>query len=259
MCSVRNIYFGIAAVVLVARPVFAQPATTAWSVTSGIERFAFTDIVRGHPPVDASPIAWQGSGPMFTVARTRTAGPRVHRFEFVLADTGDFSYLSKQREFAADPEDGAFHLEGRYEYHRDVLTRHVPAWLRPSIAVRGSGAWLSITHHVPPANDISLSSTDACGAFVVAARIAAGQRISGDVNYANGLRLGRVSPHGFPGETHAAAGGWTTDLALVGTVRVATRYAVAVRYFDRGDGLESNHRSFTTSQRQISVGVVYAK
>lgn len=237
----------------------AQPVTS-WTVTSGIEQFALTDIVRGKPPVDASPVAWQGSGPTFSIARTRTSGPRVHRIEFLLADTNEFSYRSKQREFAADPEDGAFHLEGRYEYHRQVLTRHVPAWLRTSVGVRGSGAWLSLAQHVPPANDISKSSTDAGAAFVVAAILAPDKRLSLDVNYANGLRIGRVSPHGSGvDETHAVGGGWTTDLVLTGRVRVTPRHAIAVRFFDRGDGIESSHRSFTTSQRQFSVGVIYAK
>jgi hypothetical protein len=233
---------------------------TSWTATSGIEQFALTDIVRGKPPVDASPVAWQGAGPMLSVARTRTSGPRVHRIEFVLADTNHFSYRSNLREFAGDPEDGAVHLEGRYEYRRDMLTRHLPAWLRTSIGVRGSGAWLSMTQHVPPANDISKSSMDGCGALVVGALLAAEKRLSLDVNYANGLRIGRVSPHGSGvDESHAAGGGWTTDLGLTGRVRLTPRYAIAVRFFDRGDGIESSHRSFTTSQRQFSVGVLYAK
>jgi hypothetical protein len=81
-----------------------------------------------------------------------------------------------------------------------------------------------------------------------------------EVNYANGLRMGRVSPHGSGvDETPAFAGGWTTDLALTGRVRLTPRYGLAVRLFDRGDGIESSHRSFTTSQRQFSVGVTYAK
>jgi hypothetical protein len=249
----------VGAGLFIAAPASAQ-SVTSWTATSGIEQFALTDIVRGKPPVDASPVAWQGSGPMFSIARTRRSGPRLHRLEFVLADTNDFSYRSQQREFAADPEDSALHLEGRYEYHRDVLTRHVPAWLRTSIGVRGSGTWLSMTQHVPPTNDISKSSTDACGAFVVAATLAPQKRLSLDVNYANGLRIGRVSPHGSGvDETHAVGGGWTTDLALTGRVRLTPRYAIAVRFFDRGDGIESSHRSFTTSQRQLSVGVIYAK
>jgi len=249
--------FGVG--VVIAGSASAQ-SVTSWTATSGIEQFGLTDIVRGKPPVDASPVAWQGAGPMFSVARTRTSGPRVHRIEFVLADTNDFSYRSKQREIAADPEDGALHLEGRYEYHRDILTRHAPSWLRPSIGVRGSGAWLSMTQHVPPANDISKSSTDACGALVVAAILAPEKRLSLDVNYANGLRIGRVSPHGLGiDETYAVGGGWTTDVALTSRVRLTPRYAIAVRFFERGDGIESSHRAFTTTQRQLSVGVIHAK
>lgn len=249
----------VGAFVLIAASASAQPVTS-WTATSGIEQFALTDIVRGKPPVDASPVAWRGTGWMFNVARTRSSGPRLHRLEFVMADTSHFSYRSKQREFAADPEDSAAHFEGRYEYHRDVLTGHLPAWLRPSIGVRGSGAWLSMTQRVPPANDISRSSADACGALVVAATLAPQRRLSLNINYANGLRFGRVSPRGSGAdETAASAGGWTTDLALTGGVRLTGRYAVAVRFFDRGDGLESTHRSFTTGQRQFSVGVIYAK
>src|SRR5262245_45069614 len=254
----RKIFLGIAAAALAANPVLAQPATT-WTVTSGIEQFAFRDIARGHPPVDASPLAWQGAGPAFHVARTRVAGPRWRQLEIVVSDARDFSYRSGQREFAADPGDGAFHLEGRYGYHRDVLTRRLPAWLRTSIGARGSGAWLSLTHRVPPANDLSLSSADAGIAFVLAAAIAPSKRVSGDVNYTNGLRIGRTSPRGAVGETAAWAGGWTTDLVLTGRVRLSPRYSLVARFIDRGDGLESSHRAYTTERRQFSAGVAYAR
>jgi hypothetical protein len=48
--------------VFIAASASAQ-SVTSWTATSGIEQFASTDIVRGKPPVDASPVAWQGSGP----------------------------------------------------------------------------------------------------------------------------------------------------------------------------------------------------
>jgi len=240
-------------------PAHAQ-SITSWTATSGIEQFALSDIARGKPPVDASPLAWEGAGPMFSVARTRSSGPRWRRIEFVFADTSDFTYRSKLRELAADPEDGAVHLEGHYEYHRGVFASRLPAWLQTTIGVRGAGAWLSIAHHLPPANDISMSSVDASGAFVVAATLAPRKRCSLDVSYANGLRIGRVSPHGSGiDETPAVGAGWATDLALTGRMRVASRYAIAIRYFDRGDGIESSHRSFTTGQRQFSAGVIYAR
>jgi hypothetical protein len=43
------------------------------------------------------PRLWRGKEAVrtFSVARTRTSGPRLHRLEFVLADTNDFSYRSK--------------------------------------------------------------------------------------------------------------------------------------------------------------------
>ena len=249
----------LAAGVLIAASASAQ-SVTSWTATSGIEQFAFTDIVRGHPPVDASPVAWRGDGLMFNVARDRSSDSRLHRIEVVFADTNNFSYGSKQHEFAADPGDGAIHFEGRYEYHRRILTRHLPAWAKTTIGARGSGMYLSMTQRVPPSNDISKASADAGGALVVAAFIAPQKRLSLEVNYANGLRFGRVIPHGSGvGETSAFGGGWTTDLALTGRVRLTPRYSLAVRVFDRGDGMESSHRAFTTNQRQYSVGVIYAK
>ena len=245
--------------VFIAASASAQ-SVTSWTATAGFEQFALTDIVRGHPPVDASPVAWRGDGLMFNVARDRSSDSRLHRIEFVFADTNDFSYRSKQREFAADPGDSAVHFEGRYEYHRRMLTRHLPAWLKTTIGARGSGMYLSMTQHVPPANDISKASADAGGALVVAALVAPAKKLSLEVNYANGLRFGRVIPHGSGiDETSSFGGGWTTDLALTGRVRLSSRYALAVRFFDRGDGIESSHRSFTTSQRQYSVGVIYAR
>lgn len=56
--------------VLAASPAASQPAdqpSTNWSVTAGTATFTMRDVARTAPPVDASPIAWEGVGPMATV------------------------------------------------------------------------------------------------------------------------------------------------------------------------------------------------
>ena len=223
---------------------------------SGIAHFQLRDIVRSKPPVDGSPIEWGGSGPMFLVARDRTSDACTHRIEFVFFDTNTFSYQSPLRTYAASASDEAVQLEGRYEYRRRMLSRKLPAWVRASFGVRGSGSHLSLTHFVDPRLDIGLTNTTGGAAFVLAATVGAGRRVSADVNFANGILVGWLQPQT---RDNWSAGGWTTDLTIAGQVRMTQLFALTGGYFNRGDTLLSGHRGLSTNQQQFSIGVTYAK
>ena len=246
---------GVAAATLFANPSFAQ-STPAWTVTSGIEQFALRDIARSSPPVDGSPVAWSGSGPMVLVAHDRSSDTRTHRFEFLFANAGSFSYDSPLRSYAGDAGDQARVFEGRYEYRRLMLSSKLPSWVRASIGVRGSGSHLSLAHVVAPQLSVGYATTAGGAALVVAATFWPAQRLSMTANYTNGLLVGWLQP---VNASSSSGGGWTTDLALTAAFRLTPRVALTGGYFNRGDTFLSSHRGLSTDQQQFSVGVTYAR
>ena len=50
----------------------ARAQDVTWRVSAGHESFAFRDIARSKPPVDASPVVWRGGGPAVTVGHERS-------------------------------------------------------------------------------------------------------------------------------------------------------------------------------------------
>ena len=234
----------------------AQPQSS-WTVSSGIEQFSLRDIVRSGPPVDASPISWEGSGPVILVAREWTTISRRHAADVTFASARDFEYRSPFASFATDPSDAARRFEGRYEYDRRVLSRHLAAWIEATVGVRGSGQFLSLTHHVDPAWDIGLSTRSAAAAIVAAATFARGRRVSGDVRYGNALVFGWLHQNGDPAGW--SGGGWTTDLDAGVNVRTSRMLSVTTRVVKRDDGFLATHREFSTSTPRLTVGIRYAK
>lgn len=251
----RRISPWTAAAVLSTTPALAQ-TTPTWTVMSGIERFAFRDVVRTGPPVDASPVRWEGNGPTVVVARERTTPNRLRRIEVALSRAGGFSYASPLRSSAADGNDSALRLEGRYEYQRRMLTRRLPRFVEAAIGIRGSGARLALTHHVTPAFDIGMATNTAAASLALEGRFGRDHRVWGDVRYGNGAVLGWLQPHGAPNQS---CGGWTTDLDAGISVRATGSLALTARYIDRGDTTLSSHRGFSTSNRRFTIGVRYAK
>ena len=138
-----------------------------------------------------------------------------------------------------------------------MLTRHLPAFVEATIGVRGSGEYLSLTHHVDPSWDIGLSTRAASAAVVVAGTFGRGHRVWGDVRYGNAVVIGWLQPHGDV--SGASAGGWTTDLDGGVNLQMSTAFSITGRIVMRGDAYLSSHREFSTSNPRVTLGVRYAK
>ena len=253
----RFIALWTAVAALVSSPVFAQ-SPASWSALSGIEQFALRDVVRSKPPVDASPIRWTGSGPALTVARDRATADRLRRIQVTFTELRGFEYVTPSRSFPAASSDRARSVEGRYEYQRRMLTRRLPSAIEASAAIRASGAYLALTHHVDPGADIGLSTRTVGTALVVAATIARGRRVSADVRYGNGLLFGWMAPNG-DGVSGSSGGGWTTDLDGGLSIRASRTLSVDTRYANLGRTFLATHRGFSTSGHRFIVGLRYAR
>ena len=239
----------------VSAPAGAQ-VQSSFTASSGIEQFSLRDIARTGPPVDASPVSWEGSGPVLVIGYDRTTPSRRHAFEISIASADGFEYQTPFRSRPASG-DSASRFEMRYEYDRRVLSRHLPALVAATIGVRGAGEFRSFTRTVDPAWDIGLSTRTASATVVLAAVIGRGHRLSGDVRYGNAAVFGWLDPNG---ETSASSGaGWTTDLDSGVAVQMTTSLALTARVLKRGDGFLGNHRSFSTSNPRFTAGVRYAK
>jgi hypothetical protein len=251
----RRILMTVIAATLASVSVTAQ-TQSAWTVLSGIEQFALRDIVRSGPPVDASPITWEGSGPVLVVERARVSPTRRHAVNVSIAGAGGFEYQSPLGSFAAPSGDAARRVEGRYEYDRRMLTRHLPAFVEATIGIRGAGEYLSLSHSVDPSWDIGLSSRSGSAAFVLAASFGRNHRLWGDVRYGNGIVIGWVQPHSDT--SGASSGGWMTDLDGGINQRISATLFVTARIVTRGDTYLSSHRGFSTSNPRFVLGVRYA-
>jgi hypothetical protein len=79
-----------AAVVATGGPAAAQdpPAlgasTSTWTAIAGVQHVSLRDVARSGPPVDASPVAREGSGPMLVAGYRRNRPDRLHRVEFAV-------------------------------------------------------------------------------------------------------------------------------------------------------------------------------
>ena len=102
------------------------------------------------PRVTASPISWEGQGPIVWVSHDRGSRSRQHHFEGSFASAGGFELRSPVATKAAPDDDGVSRFSGRYEYRqyfwRDLWTDGFDL----GIGVEGSGEHLSFDRHFAP-------------------------------------------------------------------------------------------------------------
>ena len=176
--SLRCVGILAGAGVLIPTFAFAQstpPQTTTawpprWTVAAGVESFWLRDVARTGPPVDGSPISWEGSGPIVWISHDRGSRSRLHHVEGSFASAGGFELRSPIGTTPASKDDSVSRLSGRYEYRRypwrDVGTNGLDL----GIGVEGSGEHLSFDRHVQPDIDLGRSLNALGVAFVVAGR-----------------------------------------------------------------------------------------
>jgi hypothetical protein len=235
---------------------------SSWRIAAGHHRFALRDVARTGRPVDASPVAWRGTGPAFLVQHTRARTSSLHRFEISGAFAGGFAYDSGLETIARPEGDRARRIEGRYEYRRYPLADLFMNGLDAGIGVQGIGARSSIVRHVPVDLQSSETTTSGAVAVVAAARLRRWSRLDLEVTWTNGLGVATISERhsaGAAAERTRSGGGWLTDLAIAAGVPMTGRTSLAVVYLRTNDGLLSSHRSWTTARSAITFGVTYAK
>jgi len=238
----------------------APPAReVTWRVTAGYDWFALHDVAQA---IDASPMAWKGSGARLLLQHTRALPARFHRFEFHAAFPGGFEYASTVDATPAASSDFIREIEGRYEYRRYVFDDVGWDGLDLGIGVQAMGGYGVAERDAPEAIESREAATTAGTAITAAVRLRRWSRVRFEAAWINGIEVARIS------ERHSAdaaasrtrsGGGWLTDLLLSADVAMSRGVSIAVTYGRVGDARLSSHRGFTTDRSWLTFGVAYAK
>jgi hypothetical protein len=243
-------------------PTGNAPPVVNWRATAGVETFSFRDIAKSRPPVDGSPVAWRGQGPAVTVDYSRRRPFRLHRFELTASSNGGFVYDTGVGVTSRGSGDGATFVFGQYDYRRYLARMVGLNGLRAGVGVRGLGGRRMLRHTFGGGVELSDTTLTATGAFVATLRFARTERVAIEAEWTNGSTLAHGNQH------HAAdtvvdapswGGGWLTEVAVRGDVRLSHHLA-AVAWLGRdGEGLMFNLRSHTSTRARFLFGASYAR
>ena len=239
----------------------ALVAQSNWSVSAGPERFSFRDISRSGPPVDASPVTWEGTGPSFVGTYIREGHRRRHSLNVEVAAASSFTYAGPVRSIPAPGADHLTRLEGRYEYRRYLLSDLITRGLDVGIGVQGLGRRVSFTRDTTGGVHREADMTAAIAASI-AARWHRSSRWSVEAAWVNGATLlhQHDSLHAEVGDDGARwGGGWLTDLTLEGAIRLSAPWSLSVAYLRTGEGSATSHESYAFGRRRLVAGVTYAR
>jgi hypothetical protein len=234
----------------------------AWRVSAGHESFAFRDNARSRPPVDGSPMAWRGQGPALTVDYSRRRPFRLHRFELTASSNGGFVYDTGVSITQRGSGDGASFLFGQYDYRRYLSHTIWLNGLHAGVGVRGLGGRRTLRHTFGGGVELSDTTLAATGAFVAALRFARSERAALEAEWTNGSTLAHGNQHHVAEAVVDApswGGGWLTEVAVRGDVRLSRHLAAVVWLGRDGEGLMFNLRSHTSTRARFVFGVNYAR
>ena len=245
-----------------ASPTSSAPPVISWQASAGVETFSFRDIAKSRPPVDGSPVAWRGQGPALTVDYSRRRPFRLHQFELTASSNGGFVYDTGVGITRRGSDDGATFVFGQYDYRRYLARKVGLDGLRAGIGVRGLGGRRMLHHTFGGGIELSDTALTATGAFVATLRFARTERAALEAEWTNGTTLAHSNQH------HAAdtavdapswGGGWLTEVAVRGDVRLSHRLAAVAWLGHDGEGLMFNLRSHTSTRARFVFGMSYAR
>jgi len=240
----------------------AAPVVSTWRFESGYTWFALRDVARTTHPVDASLVAWEGTGMVVEGQYLRRRGSRQQRIDVALAFASDFAYRTP---LAVAAQPGADHyrdLDARYEYRRYPFRNAGVRGLDIGVGVQAIGAFTSSTRHVPVDLVAEYKTAGAGPGLVVVGRLERWSRVSGEVSWTNAAMFTRVTGRdgeGFDDIPPRSGGGWISHLKVSAEIRLSRRTQLALAWDQSRDGMLSQHQTWTTSHGSFVAGVTYAK
>ena len=237
------------------------PADGTLRAWAGYDTFRYRDTAKSSPPVDASPVAWRGAGPILGLDWDRERPFRLHRVNVAFSAAGGFVYDTGIGTIPRPEEESARLLEGGYEYRRYFARAIGIRSLHAGIGVRGGGERRAFERR-RGGNELTATTSAGSIAGVAALRFRPAGRVSADVEWGNAAVLTRERLHlvaGTESEMASWGGGWFTDLTARVNVRLAERTSLAVAYGRRGEGWLFDLRAYTDERRRIVAGVTHVR
>lgn len=231
-----------------------------WSAQAGYEAFSLRDISRSGTPPDASPITWRGTGPVITgryeIARIKSA----HLFDISVSRDGDFAYVAPTRSTAANENDFAARLEGRYEYRRYFFRDVGFDGLDIGLGAQAAGTRVAFDRHITPALQTKTRTTGGGVAGVVSMRVRRWQRVGFDASWGNGAIVShRTTAHSQnpAGGESFSGGNWLSDLMARADVLLTRAAYLSVTWRSAYDGYQSDHMAYANYRHSFNVGIRY--
>ena len=247
----------------------AQPAPSTqgigpshgWSAQTGYEVFSLRDISRSGTPPDASPIAWRGTGPVVTGRYEFTRPRSAHLADVSVSRSGDFAYAAPTRSTAANDNDFAYRMEGRYEYRRYLWRDLGIDGFDIGVGAQGAGARVGFDRHIASALQSKTRITGGGLAGVVSMRLRHWRRLAFDASWGNGAIISsrRTDHSASPDAAESVSGGsWLSDLAVRGDFALTPAASLSVSWRSAFELYQSNHFSFADDRHSFNVGIRYA-
>ena len=238
-----------------------QPARHEWTASAGRATLAFRDVSRAIRPVDASPIAWQGSGPALRGRYDRLTRVSAHRVDVTWARASRFAYASPLRRVVAAADDDASLFSTRYGYTRYFFRDLGVHGL--DLGAAAEAAYQRATQRRQYAAFL-LRETSHGYAFggAIAARFARWRRFSLEAWWTNGLRMSNqhdAFEGGGPPPRDAWGGGWYDEWLMTGRVRM-TRAMWLLAELGRTSEVYYAHNAADTARASaLLLGVTYER
>ncbi len=243
-------------------PPASAPAIDEWTAVVGVQHMSLRDVARTGPPVDASPVARDGSGPMFVVEYRHNRPDRLHRVEFAATYTGDFSYVSSRGAAVLPPDDDAASLEAGTRYRRfpfrDVGLRGFDV----GVGVEAILDRTVLSRSFAPVIVITDALTRGGAGVVAVARLRRWSAVQFEAAWTNAALLARAAQsHTVDSLAHSVqvGPGWITDLDAIASIRVAGHLSLVVAYRQSGEGLLGTRPAWAIGRRRATVGAEYVR
>ena len=233
-----------------------------WSAQAGYETFTMRDVSRNIRPPDASPISWQGEGPVVR-GRYEINGRRsAHLFDIGMARATNFAYVAPTRTVDALAGDTASRFEGTYEYRRYFWRDLGMDGLDLGLGVQGIGTRVAFDRHITSALITRTRISGGGVTGVVSVRLRRWDLVHVDASWGNGAVVSaRSTEHtGAPDvqETHSG-GNWLTDTSVRSDWRLTSAMRLSLAWRRSFEGYSSSHYSYSGIWQSVNVGVIYAR
>jgi hypothetical protein len=234
----------------------------SWTIRAGYASSALRDVARRTRPLDASPVALVGRGPVVSARLDLARSKRLHRFGVVFAPAGELSSVGPLHTVARGQDERLVTLGGSYEYRRYPLRDVLLKGLDIGVGGLATGDWRSLQRTFSAG--IAIRETEALAGIglVAAASYRPWRRFGVEAGWTNGGALARTTQRHAAGAVSSFSslgGGWQTRLEVNGDLRIGRRTSLAVSYFRSDGGLFTSHHAVVSSASHVTVGVTYGK